>query len=234
MTEIGFCDVSFRYHYDDFAIFDGLTFALSAPMSSVWCDVQSGKGTLCKLLTGELKPNKGKILFDEIPSESITPDERGILYLTKDGVFFEHKSVLDNVAYPLAVRKVDKKSRLATAAEMLDKMGIIGLANVKLCKLNVAERRLVALARGLTVPRKIVLFDDFFEYGKHDEPTFDTYDISAVSALWQDATKVVLTADKRLLTGESVVLDGGKCVFCGNAQDAADYAEKCTIVPLVE
>lgn len=229
MTKIRFDNVYYKYHYDDFAVFDGLSFTLDEAVNSVWCDVQCGKGTLCRLLTGELKAGKGQIYFDELPLDGITAAERGILYLTKTPTLFEHKSVLYNVAYPLAVRKVAGREREKAASEALEKLGIAELTKVKTCKLSTDERRLVALARGLTVPRNVVLLDDFFVQGGKANTAFDSFDQNAVFDLWKDATKVVLTADKRLLTGKSVVLDGGKCVYYGDAAGAAECAESCLI-----
>ena len=43
MTKIRFDNVYYKYHYDDFAVFDGLSFTLDEAVNSVWCDVQCGK-----------------------------------------------------------------------------------------------------------------------------------------------------------------------------------------------
>ena len=74
-----------------------------------------------------------------------------------------------------------------------------------------------------------MLLDDFFVHDGKANTAFDSFDQNAVFDLWKDATKVVLTADKRLLTGKSVVLDGGKCVYYGDAVGAAECAESCLI-----
>lgn len=225
---IEFCNVSFRYPYDDFDVASDLSFSLTDGLNTVLCDVQSGKGTLCKLICGQLLPTAGRIYFDKTDASGIAAEQRGILYLSGNPVFFLNKTVAENIAYPLAVRKAGKAERTQAVNDVARRLGLTALLSKKVGKLSLEERKLVAIARGLTVRRKVVLYDDFFDFGSLQ--TNDFLSLGFVTKLFEDATQVILTADKRLLTGKSVVLDGGKCVFCGDAKQAVAFAESLSFL----
>lgn len=174
------------------------------------CDVQSGKSSICKLLTREVAPTSGAVILDETDISCIANERLGILYLPGIPTYFENRSVLYNIAYPLKVRKISKQQRTERAAEIAGKLGIKDL-KVKIRKLNLAERKRVALARGLTVERQVVLFDDFFD---------DCEDVDDVLDMFSAKIKVIFTSDTRLTRGHCVVLDGGYTEYVGDVDGA--------------
>lgn len=209
---IEFTDVVLRYPYDDFDVLKGVSFSLVEGVNTVVCDIQSGKSSLCNLLCGEVKPTSGSIYFDGKDICGITNRDRGILYLSSDPTLFLHKTVRQNVEYPLVVRKTEKSQRLSIAEQAMQTVGIADLANVKAKKLDENQKIAVMLARGLTVSRKVVLFDGVFDGGN--------VDVTQTLNLFDSPIKVIFTSQKNLLIGNVVVLDGGKCVYQGNADGA--------------
>lgn len=215
---ITFSNVHLAYPYDDFEVFKGVTFNLVDGVNTVLCDTQSGKTSLCKLLCKQIKPTYGEILVDGTSLASITNAHLGILYLPQKPDFFDRRSVLYNIEYPLRVRKASKALRKSKVDEVASQLGIDSLLQVKVNKLNAAEKRLVALARGLTVPRKVVLFDDFFDGASDD----DRLNVQTVLAVFPDAMRVVISSDPDVAIGNTVVLDGGVTVYQGDN----DYAKQ--------
>lgn len=209
---IVFDNVSLHYHYDEYALLKNLSFELNDGVNTVLCDVQSGKSSVCKLLTKEFAPSGGVITVNEVDISRITNECLGILYLPSKPVFFENKSVLYNMAYPLKVRRTGKKERLQTAMTLADKLGIDNV-DVKVSKLTACERKRVALARGLTVDREIVLFDDFFD---------ENDDVDSVLDMFSARVKVILTSQADIARGNCIVLDGGNTVFCGDVKGARE------------
>ena len=207
-------DVQYQYHYDDFAIIKNATFTLSEPICTVAMDVQSGKSTFCRLFT-ELK-YKGSILVDGTELSTISDADRGILYLPSNLAFFEHRSALFNILYPLKVRKTEKSTAKTIAYSLAEKLNITNLLSQKVCKLDVISRKLVALCRGLTISRKIVFFDDFFQSDFPLSP-------EQIFELFPTAQKIVLTSNCENLFGQVVVMDGGQTVFQGDKNSAKDY-----------
>ncbi|MCM1194900.1 MAG: ATP-binding cassette domain-containing protein [Corallococcus sp.] len=212
---IKFENVSLRYPYDEFALFKNLTFTLQKGENTVLCDTQSGKTSLCKLLVGEVSPTGGKIFFDNEEISRIAHSELGILYLSDNSPFFENKSILYNVGYPLKVRKVNVAERKAIIDEAVLRTGLDNLER-KVKTLDSNTRKTVALCRGLTVKRQVVLYDDFFD---------NTDGIERTLGLFGDVTSVIITSNTELARGNTVVLDGGNTVYCGDAENARAVVE---------
>ncbi|MCH5159349.1 MAG: ATP-binding cassette domain-containing protein [Clostridiales bacterium] len=214
---IEFRNVVLQYHYDEFALLKGVNFTLRDGINTVLADIQSGKSSICKLLMKEVAANSGEILVDGLTIGSITSADLGILYLPSKPTFFENKSIRFNIEYPLKVRKVAKNERRERAEQVAASLGLDNL-DAKVKMLTAEERKLVALARGLTVERKIVLFDDFFEIC--DDGTKTLACVDSMIDKFNNATCVILSSDKRLAIGNTVVLDGGVTVYEGNADRA--------------
>lgn len=208
---IRFDNVHLRYPYDEFELLKGVNLQLDGAVSTVLCDGQSGKTSLCKLLMRQVQPTSGQILLDGAPISSITPQHLGILYLSDKPVFFERRSVADNIAYPLKLRKMPRQQRLEAAKQAAARFGFDPSARAKF--LSAADRRKLALARGLTAQRNIVLFDDFFS----DDSAGAVND---VLALFDGAMCIIFTSNPALATGNCAVLDNGITVYSGNADGA--------------
>ena len=217
---IEFNNVWLQYHYDDFAVLKGASFTLREGLNTVLADVQSGKSSICKLLCKEVKLTDGEIIVDGLSLQSITSAHLGILYLPSAPTFFENRSVRFNVEYPLKVRKVARAERRQRVQEIAACLNVDYL-NEKVKKLSAEQRKTVALARGLTVQRKVVLFDDFFQFD--DDKTL--VDMCSVLKLFENATCVILSSDERLAMGNTVVIDGGVTVYEGDADGAASVID---------
>lgn len=218
---IEFMGVALRYHYDEFELLKGVDFTLREGVNTVIADTQSGKSSICKLLCKEVAASSGEITVDGLKISSITSADLGILYLPSAPVFFENRSVAFNVEYPLKVRKIAKNERRKRVEQVAEALKIDFL-DAKVKKLTAEQRKLTALARGLTVKRKIVLFDDFFEVEDGKNP-LDS--VENVLKLFDGAICVILTSDKRLARGNTVVLDGGVTVFEGDAEAAKSVVD---------
>ena len=214
---IVFDNVTLRYPYDEFELLKGVSFSLQEGINAVLADAQSGKSSICKLLLKDIAATGGHIFVDGQEISSITNSNLDILYLPRKPVFFERRSVQYNLEYPLSVRKVGKSERRERVREVAELFGIEQLG-IKVSKLTQEQRKTLALARGLTVKRKTVLFDGFF-----DGETVDCQYINSVLQHFDtsaNSTVVIFTSDARLAMGNTVVLDGGVTVFQGEAEQA--------------
>lgn len=217
---ITFSNVHLRYPYDDFELLKGVSFTLKEGTNTILADTQSGKTSICRLICQEVKLTEGQIFVNGKDISSITSDSLGILYLPRNPVFFNNKSVLYNVEYPLRVRKVDKARRRSLAQKAAERAGISSALTAKIKNIDKNDRLTVALARGLTVERQIVLFDDFFstEIGSGD-----IQKINPILQLFDAPMKVIVTSNADIAMGHTVVLDGGEVVFEGDAQLAKQH-----------
>lgn len=207
---IEFKDVHLQYPYDEFELLKGVSFTFTDGINVLLADTQSGKTSICRLLLKEVSATSGQIYVDGKEISSITNANLDILYLPNNPVFFEKRSILYNIAYPLKVRKADKRQRLAIALQRAERFGFDVKERVN--KLSLERRKILAIARGTTVERKIVIWDDFFEGCSPDS-------VRNAFSLF-NATHICVTSDPKLAMGNAVVLDGGKTVFQGNAETA--------------
>lgn len=204
---IVFDNVTYRYHYEQFELFKSLSFTLCDGVNTILCGEQGGKSSICKLLCNQITPQSGKITIDDIQCNAT--QDNGVLWLPKNPTFFDNRSVAYNIAYPLKVRKVVKEQRDIIARQLAEQFNLP--FNVKVKQLTDEQKRTLAVARGLAVDRKVVLFDDFFATKQHLIQTL---------ALFPDAIKVVLTSNTSLATGNTVVIDCGECIFQGDTEQA--------------
>lgn len=216
---IVFDKVTYKYPYDEFDLFKELSFTLSGEVNTILCGEQGGKSSICKLLCNQITPQSGTVTICGIQCNATV--DNGVLWLPKEPTFFNNRSVLFNVAYPLQVRKVAKLQRDIIAKQLAEQFHLP--ISVKVKKLTPELKRNLAIARGLSVERKVVLFDDF---------TQDKQQLQQFLELFPDAIKVVLTSNVSLATGHTVLIDCGECIYEGDANKA--IAKSGGIVSIVK
>lgn len=128
----------------------------------------SGKSTLLRCLSRLIEPTRGQILID---GEDVTQMNRRQLQELRrhkmSMVFqrfglFPHRRVIDNVAYGLEVRGVEKPERLERARAMLDLVGLGGWHDRFPHELSGGMQQRVGLARALAVNPEILMCDEPF------------------------------------------------------------------------
>ena len=121
-----------------------------------------GKSTLMKTLAGILPARSGKIFLDGREITDIPIHKRGTVVVFQDMRLFPHKSVAENVAFPLKMQGIPKTRRLETAVRLLEKVQMAGFENRKPGELSGGQQQRVALARALAAQPKLLLLDEPF------------------------------------------------------------------------
>ena len=121
-----------------------------------------GKTTLMKTIAGILPAMEGRIFLDGRDITALPIHRRGTVIVFQDMRLFPHKTVLENVAFPLKMQGVTKKERLATAAQLLEKVQMGAFAQRKPAELSGGQQQRVALARALAAKPKLLLLDEPF------------------------------------------------------------------------
>jgi putative spermidine/putrescine transport system ATP-binding protein len=120
----------------------------------------SGKTTVLRLIAGFEQPDSGQVsLFGEDVTRS-APFQRDVNTVFQDYALFPHMNVLDNVAYGLRVRGVDKKERRDRSMAALESVRLAHVAARKPTELSGGQRQRVALARATVVRPKALLLDE--------------------------------------------------------------------------
>lgn len=130
----------------------------------------SGRTTLLRAIAGLEKFDKGEIFINdrEIRNVDFSTDiELG--YVPVVPVFFENKSVYDNLKYVLQERKVNKNEIENRINQVLIDFKIEKYRNIKIQDLDLFEKYLISFVRLSLRPIKILLVDNIFSKLNEDE-----------------------------------------------------------------
>jgi putative spermidine/putrescine transport system ATP-binding protein len=152
--------VTYRYPGTQAGVFD--TRLDIQPGELVVCLGPSGCGktTLLRLIAGFLKPDSGVIRLNGAEVSALPTRERECGVVFQAYALFPHMRVWENVAYPLRVREVPLADRRRRAGEMLELVGLTGLADRLPAQLSGGQQQRVALARALVFGPRALLLDE--------------------------------------------------------------------------
>lgn len=119
-----------------------------------------GKSTTLRMIGGLETPTSGEV---HIGGDDVTDDppyDRDTSIVFQNWELFPHKSVLENVAFGLKMRKVDEDERHSIAEKMLERVEIGGYGSYDPPDLSGGQKQRVALARSLAVDPDVLLLDE--------------------------------------------------------------------------
>lgn len=120
-----------------------------------------GKTTLLKIISGLLKPSRGRVLFDGEDVTSRSAKDRHIAQVFQFPVVYDSMNVYGNIAFPLANDGVDSGSIRKRVYEVAEILEISHLLKEPAGKLNPADKQKVSLGRGIVRPNTAaVLLDE--------------------------------------------------------------------------
>lgn len=121
----------------------------------------SGKTLLLEAVAGLYTPTAGRILINGRDVTRLPPERRRVGLVYQQYALFPHLSVRENIAYGLRYLPLTRAEREARVAQMLDLLGIHGLATrQRPAGLSGGEAQKVALARALAVEPEVLLLDE--------------------------------------------------------------------------
>ena len=128
----------------------------------------SGKSTLVRHINGLIQPTVGQVLIDGEDIAKKDPATLRRLRAEKIGMVFQnfallpHRTVIENVAFGLELRKMPRAQRMARAEEVLETVQLTGWAHRWPDELSGGMQQRVGLARALAGDPEILLMDEPF------------------------------------------------------------------------
>jgi ABC-type Fe3+/spermidine/putrescine transport system ATPase subunit len=127
-----------------------------------------GKTTTLRILAGLETPDEGRVLLNDKPIVSVSdgiyvpPHKRNMGMVFQSYAIWPHKTVFENVAYPLRVRRVKGSEVKERVMRVLELVGLGGFAERQGPQLSGGQQQRVALARALVYEPSVLLLDEPF------------------------------------------------------------------------
>ncbi len=201
----------------------------------------AGKSTALRTLAGLLQLSSGRIeldgqVLDDAESGQFVPPERrpaGVVF--QDYLLFPHLSALENVAFGLRARGMDRRHAREQADGWLRRVGLGDHARARPRALSGGQAQRVALARALVTDPRLLLLDE--PLAALDASTR----IEVRSELRHHladypGTTVLVThdpLDAMVLADRLLVLEGGRVVQHGTPTDIAQHPRTAYVAQLV-
>ena len=126
----------------------------------------SGKSTLLNMLAGLERPTKGEVQIGKFRIDELTEAQLTKFRQRYTGFIFQAYNLLptltalENVAFPLCFRGVDKQTREKKAFEMLKLVGIEKRYKHKPAEMSGGQQQRVGIARALVTDPSIIFADE--------------------------------------------------------------------------
>src|SRR5574341_619653 len=205
----------------DLTIEDGQFVSLLGPSGC-------GKTTTLRLLAGFQEPDEGRILVDgqvlSEPGRVVPPERRGMAMIFQSYAVWPHKTVFDNVAFGLRVRKVPRRGIEDRVNRILGLVGLHGLSGRYPGELSGGQQQRVALARALVVEPQTLLLDEplsNLDANLREEMRFEIRRLHDEIRI----TTVYVTHDQaeaRVTSDRVAVMHQGRIVQVGTPQEIFD------------
>ncbi len=119
-----------------------------------------GKSTMLRMIAGLEDISSGDLFFDDKRVNDIEPKNRDIGMVFQNYALYPHKTVSENIAFPLKVRKTPKAEIKKRVAEVALSLELEALLDRKPKELSGGQRQRVALGRAIIRDPKLFLFDE--------------------------------------------------------------------------
>ncbi len=120
----------------------------------------SGKTTTLMMVAGFETPTRGEIRVGGVDIARQPPERRQFGIVFQGYALFPHMTVLENVTFPLRMKRVAPGERRRRAMDMLDKVGLAAFAHRRPRELSGGQQQRVALARALVFEPDALLLDE--------------------------------------------------------------------------
>jgi iron(III) transport system ATP-binding protein len=153
--------------YGDNPILKGVSMTLNrGEVVSLLGPSGSGKTTLLRAVAGLEVPHKGtirigdKVVFDGAGGGDVPAEGRNLGLVFQSYALWPHKTVFDNVAYGLKLRKISGDEIKARVRQVLEQLSLAHLAERFPHQLSGGQQQRVALARALVYNPPVILLDE--------------------------------------------------------------------------
>ncbi|ASQ91834.1 ABC transporter ATP-binding protein [Streptomyces sp. 11-1-2] len=121
-----------------------------------------GKTTLLRCITGLETLTSGRIEIGDADVTDVTAEDRGVAMVFQNYALYPNKTVLDNIEFPLRMRRVDRATRRERALRIVQLMRLDELLDRKPSELSGGQRQRVGIGRALVRDPAVLVMDEPF------------------------------------------------------------------------
>ena len=187
-----------------------------------------GKTTLMRMVNAMVAPTSGRVLVrgKDVAEQDPVALRRSIGYVLQEGGLFPHRTIADNIGYPLKLAGVPKEQRRERVEELLDLVGLAGRGGSYPSQLSGGQRQRVGIARALANEADILLMDEPF--GALDPLVRADLQAELIRIREQLGTTILFVThdiDEAFLLGDQIAVlrTGGRAVQVGTAQELLSH-----------
>ena len=149
-------------HFGEFTALDNINLEIDeGEFLTIVGPSGSGKTTLIRILVGIEELSQGRIWLRNNRIEEMPANQRPTCMVFQSLALFPHKSVGENIEFPLKLRKQRPDARKSRALELLDLLHLPkSFYDKRINECSGGERQRVALARALAFDPEILFFDE--------------------------------------------------------------------------
>ncbi|UJW74892.1 ABC transporter ATP-binding protein [Rhizobium sp. SL42] len=119
-----------------------------------------GKTSTLRMIAGHESISSGDVRLGNAVVTDLPPAKRGTAMMFQSYALFPHLDLVDNVAFSLKMKGVEKEERRRKALDMLKLMQLEPYANRRPAQLSGGQQQRVALARALITNPEALLLDE--------------------------------------------------------------------------
>jgi iron(III) transport system ATP-binding protein len=179
-----------------------------------------GKTTTMRAIVGLEEPDSGRILvgdsvvYDATRAINVPPHRRQMGMVFQSYAIWPHKSVFQNVSYPLERQGIDRAAIVRRVAEALELVGLTGYGERGASLLSGGQMQRVALARSIVGRPRVLLLDEplsNLDARLRDHLRFELRDIQqrlGITAVYvtHDQSEALALADRIAVMRDGVIV----------------------------
>ncbi len=180
----------------------------------------AGKTTLMEMIAGNLKPSKGRILYNQIPIQDLNDKYAELFgYLPQEVGFPLEFTVQDYLEYVAVLKGLSKKESASRILTLLEKVSLLDKRNQKISKLSGGMKRRLGIAQALLNDPKILILD---EPTSGLDPKERLYFKNFISKLSKERIIIISThivSDVESIAHRHALLQDGKLLRIGTKEE---------------